>query len=52
VLVAENNMGQLRSLLRDRCLVDAVGFCKVDGRPFAIHDVRKEIEKLLGERKS
>ena len=51
VLVAENNMGQLRSLLRDRCLVDAVGFCKVDGRPFGVQEVRKEIEKLLPRRK-
>ena len=52
VLVAENNMGQLRALLRDRFLVDAVGFCKVDGRPFNVHEVREEIEKLLGGRKS
>jgi 2-oxoglutarate ferredoxin oxidoreductase subunit alpha len=52
VLVAENNLGQLRALLRDRFLVDAVGFCKVDGRPFNVHEVREEIEKLLGGRKS
>ena len=52
VLVAENNLGQLRALLRDRFLVDAVGYCKVDGRPFGVQDVRKEIEKLLGGRKS
>ncbi len=51
VLVPENNMGQLRALLRDRCLVDAVGFCKVEGRPFGIQEVRKKIENMLKGRK-
>ncbi len=49
VLVAENNMGQLRLLLRDQFLVDAVGLCKVDGRPFRVRDVQEHIEQLLGE---
>jgi 2-oxoglutarate ferredoxin oxidoreductase subunit alpha len=49
VLVAENNLGQLRSLLRDRFLVDAVGLCKVEGRPFRIREVQDKIETLLGE---
>jgi 2-oxoglutarate ferredoxin oxidoreductase subunit alpha len=50
VLVAENNMGQLRLMLRDQFLVDAVGLCKVDGRPFRVRDVQEHIEQLLGER--
>jgi 2-oxoglutarate ferredoxin oxidoreductase subunit alpha len=49
VLVVENNMGQLRSMLRDRFLVDAAGLCKVEGRPFRIHEVREKIEAVLEE---
>ena len=41
ILVAENNTGQLRLMLRDQFLVDAVGLCKVDGRPFRVREVRK-----------
>lgn len=52
VLVAENNLGQLRSLLRDRFLIDAIGFSKVEGKPFRVRDVRGKIEELLGDRKS
>ena len=49
ILVPENNMGQLRLMLRDRFLVPAVGLCKVEGRPFRIRDIRERIEQLLGE---
>jgi 2-oxoglutarate ferredoxin oxidoreductase subunit alpha len=38
VLVPELNMGQLRLLLRAKYLVDAVGFNKVQGKPFAIRE--------------
>ena len=48
VLVAENNGGQLRSLLRDRFLVDAIGFSRVEGRPFRIQEIRDRVEALLG----
>ena len=48
VLVAENNGGQLRSLLRDRFLVDAIGLSQVEGRPFRIQEIRDRVETLLG----
>ncbi len=48
VLVPENNMGHLRSLLRDRYLVDALGLCEVEGRPFRIREIREQIQALLG----
>ncbi len=48
VLVPENNAGHLRSLLRDRFLVDVVGFPKVEGRPFRIREIQDRIETMLG----
>ena len=48
VLVAENNMGQLRSLLRDRFLIDAQGYCRVEGRIFRTRDIHQRIEEILG----
>ncbi len=48
VLVPENNRGHLRSMLRDRFLVNAVGLPKVEGRPFRIREVQDRIEALLG----
>jgi 2-oxoglutarate ferredoxin oxidoreductase subunit alpha len=48
VLVPENNRGQLRSMLRDRFLVDAVGLSKVEGRPFRIREIEEGIETMLG----
>lgn len=49
ILVPENNMGHLRVLLRDRFLVDTVGLCKVEGRPFRKRDIQEQIEELLGD---
>jgi 2-oxoglutarate ferredoxin oxidoreductase subunit alpha len=51
VLVPENNTGQLRSMLRDRFLVDAVGLPKVEGRPFRIGEIEEGIEAMLEGRK-
>jgi 2-oxoglutarate ferredoxin oxidoreductase subunit alpha len=48
VLVPENNLGHLRLMLRERFLVDAQGFAKVEGRPFRVHEIRQHIETLLG----
>jgi 2-oxoglutarate/2-oxoacid ferredoxin oxidoreductase subunit alpha len=48
VLVAELNMGQLRTILRAEFLVDAVGLNKVQGQPFMVREVITAIEKLLG----
>ncbi len=49
VLVAEMNMGQLRTLLRDRFLVDAKGLNKMQGQPFQIREVVHAARELLTE---
>lgn len=51
VLVPEMNLGQLVHRLRDRYLVDAVGFHKVQGKPFAISEIEARIEAELETRK-
>jgi 2-oxoglutarate ferredoxin oxidoreductase subunit alpha len=48
ILVPENNRGQLRSMIRDRYLVDAAGLSKVEGRPFRITEIEEGIESMLG----
>ena len=47
VLVAELNMGQLRTIIRAQFLVDAVGLNKVQGQPFKVREVTAAIEALL-----
>ena len=47
VLVAELNMGQLRTVLRAEFLVDAVGLNKIQGQPFKVREVTAAIEDLL-----
>lgn len=47
VLVAELNMGQLRSLLRSEFLVDCIGLNKVEGKPFHVHEVETKIRELI-----
>lgn len=46
VLVPELNMGQLKGLIRDRYLVDAVGLNKVKGKPFTVSEVFSQIQQL------
>jgi 2-oxoglutarate ferredoxin oxidoreductase subunit alpha len=43
VLVPELNMGQLKMLLRDQYLVDAIGFNKVKGKPFTVTELVERI---------
>jgi 2-oxoglutarate/2-oxoacid ferredoxin oxidoreductase subunit alpha len=47
VIVAELNMGQLRTILRAQFLVDAVGLNKVQGQPFKVSEVVAAIHKQL-----
>jgi 2-oxoglutarate ferredoxin oxidoreductase subunit alpha len=47
VLIPENNLGQLRLLIRGRYLVDAVGLNIVSGRPFSISQVEDRVLDLL-----
>ncbi len=48
VLVPELNMGQLRMILRGKYLVDAVGYNKIQGKPFLVSEVVARIKKMLG----
>ncbi|HEY8493859.1 MAG TPA: 2-oxoacid:acceptor oxidoreductase subunit alpha [Myxococcota bacterium] len=47
ILVPELNTGQLVRLLRDRYLVPAQGFSKVQGQPFRVSELRAAIERAL-----
>ena len=47
VLVPELNLGQLCSILRSKYLVDAIGYNKVQGKPFSISELVEAIEKHL-----
>src|SRR5215475_13832459 len=47
VLVAELNMGQLKTIIRSTFLVDAVGLNKVQGQPFKVREVIAAIEALI-----
>jgi 2-oxoglutarate ferredoxin oxidoreductase subunit alpha len=47
VLVAELNMGQLRTVLRSTFLVDCVALNKIQGQPFKVREVVAAIEALL-----
>jgi 2-oxoglutarate/2-oxoacid ferredoxin oxidoreductase subunit alpha len=46
VLIPELNMGQLRTLIRSRYLVDAIGFNKVKGKPFTVTELQEKIIEL------
>ncbi len=48
VLIPEMNLGQLLPIIRGRFLVDAVGFNKVHGKPFMIHEIENRITSMLG----
>src|SRR5437016_3850277 len=47
ILVPEINLGQLVRLLRTEYLVDAIGFNKVQGRPFKVSEIVGRCLKLL-----
>jgi 2-oxoglutarate ferredoxin oxidoreductase subunit alpha len=40
-------MGQLRTIVRAKYLVDAVGLNKVQGKPFSVAEVVDKIEAVL-----
>jgi 2-oxoglutarate ferredoxin oxidoreductase subunit alpha len=41
-------MGQLRTLIRDEYLVDAVGLNKVRGMPIRARTIVEKVKELLG----
>ena len=47
VLIPELNLGQLRLLIRAQFLVDAVGYNKVQGKPFTVSELVHKIETML-----
>lgn len=47
VAIAELNMGQLRSLIRDRFLIDAKGINKIQGQPFKVSEVIAQVIALI-----
>lgn len=49
VLVPEMNTGQLKTLLRDRYLVDAVSLNKTSGQPFAIAELEDAIARFFDD---
>jgi 2-oxoglutarate/2-oxoacid ferredoxin oxidoreductase subunit alpha len=48
VLIPELNLGQLRTIIRSKYLVDAVGLNKVQGKPFHVSELVNKIEAILG----
>ena len=48
VLVPELNMGQLLWVLRAKYLVDAIGYPKVQGKPFKQSELEAKIDEILG----
>jgi len=48
ILVPEMNTGQLKTLLRDQFLVNAVPLNKVSGQPFTIAEIEGAISRHLG----
>jgi len=47
VVVPEMNLGQLVRMLRAEYLVDAIGFNKIQGRPFKVSEIAARCLKLL-----
>jgi 2-oxoglutarate ferredoxin oxidoreductase subunit alpha len=39
-------MGQLRTLIRARYLVDAVGYNKIKGKPFTVSELLEKITEM------
>ncbi len=47
VLIPELNSGQLLLLIRAKYLVDAIGFNKVQGKPFLVNELVAKIDEVL-----
>ncbi|HLP17479.1 MAG TPA: 2-oxoacid:acceptor oxidoreductase subunit alpha, partial [Bacteroidota bacterium] len=48
VLVPEINLGQLIKVLREKFVVDAIGYNRVAGLPFKSTEIEQKIDELLG----
>lgn len=47
VLVPELNLGQLRTILRAKYLLDVEGFNKVQGKPFQVREIEEKVLEIL-----
>jgi 2-oxoglutarate ferredoxin oxidoreductase subunit alpha len=47
ILIPEMNLGQLRLIIKGTFLIDAIGYNKVEGKPFQVHDLEQKILELL-----
>ena len=47
VIVAELNMGQLRAVIRDKFLVNAIGLNKIQGMPFKVREIIEAVDRQL-----
>ena len=47
VIVPEINMGQLRSMLRERFLIDVIGFNRVRGKGFLVDELVTETRRIV-----
>jgi 2-oxoglutarate ferredoxin oxidoreductase subunit alpha len=52
VLIPELNLGQLRMLIRAKFLVDAIGYNRVQGKPFSVTELVDKISELTSEKAS
>jgi len=50
IIVPEINQGQLRRLIRDRYLVDAIGINEMRGRMFRVEDLVTRTIELMSEK--
>jgi len=51
IVVPELNMGQLRRMIRDQYLVDAIGINKIQGRPFLVGELVQRVEEIIANTK-
>ncbi len=49
ILIPEVNMGQLRSIIRDKYVIDVHGLNLVRGRPIRASMIASRIKKILGK---
>jgi 2-oxoglutarate ferredoxin oxidoreductase subunit alpha len=49
IIVPEMNTGQLKTVLRDKYLVDARPLNKVSGQPFQIAEIAAAIDRMIGD---
>ncbi len=49
VLIPELNTGQLRMMIRAKFLVDAIGFNKIQGKPFLVSEIADRINSILDD---